>query len=196
MSNLSDQVVDLSEDEARAVARELRRYRDMRSDPAVVDVAMVEARAELSVDPAYAYSQTATEQKLAEVERLTQRLTGQAVDAATPFYQLADRVERDRRIDLGDATVRGPLVEVVDHTGWSLDDQYAQPPADLRRVVEATRAADRAAERPRPNTRDATRRALAERIDKGVRDKHAHDHVVPDHIRRPNAGDDLGGRIR
>ncbi|MBW3069624.1 hypothetical protein GZ998_08935 [Actinomyces sp. 594] len=195
MSSLSDQVVDLNEAEARAVACELRRYSDMQGG-FDIDVAMVEARAELSADPAYAYTHEAYERKLAEVEQQAQRLEDQATDAATPFYQLADDIEQSRQINLGDAVVRGPLVEVIDHAGWSLDDKYAQPPTDMRRVVQATRAADRAAERSRPNGRDATRRALAERIDKSVRDRHAHDHMVSDHSRRPNVGDDLGGRSR
>lgn len=119
-----------------AVVRELLRY--ARARQGVMPCDCSERLAELASDPTFAYASEDVWQ--AEVERETraiQRLQERLSEEASPWLALGAEVDRSGQISLADAGATRLLAEALAHTGWDLEDPHAQPPADIRPVLEA-----------------------------------------------------------
>lgn len=95
-------------------------------------------------DPTYFYASEDVWQAEAEREsRAIEQLQKRESAAAVPWLTLADEVERVGELRFADTGALELVREALFDTGWDIDDAHAQPPDDLRPVMEALAAATR-----------------------------------------------------
>lgn len=138
--NAGDPLLELEPAERDAIAAQVRNYADYR-EAAFGSFDDSETRADLSGDPAYGYDAEAMRRAVAEAEASHQRVEEMNRASIAPFRDLADQIERTGWVDLRDQSTWTLMNEVVDDTGYSVEDQESRPPADIAKVVEATFAA-------------------------------------------------------
>lgn len=126
--------LDLDGQECVALVRELRRAA---GDREAVGFSFAEVYADLSGDPEYAYSPSAQDRYVEAALAAHARYELRGAALAGPFYELAERIERSGRVDLDDPSSRALVVDMLDDTGWQLDEPWAAPPAEMHRVMEA-----------------------------------------------------------
>lgn len=130
-------MLELNESERTALVGELRRYADYREGDLNPAVAEDELRGDLRADPTYAYDSDAMDQAVSKAAERWEQFTQERVSEAAPYRDLADQVEHTGRLDLSTTSTRRDVADVIDNTGWDLSDPGAQPPPEMRRVVEA-----------------------------------------------------------
>lgn len=130
-------VLELDDYEREAVVDLLRAYAAMHEDLGYGVDSGVELRAALANDPTFAYSPEAIERAVANEERRLERLGRASAAYARPFRELGNQVDRNGTLNLSNASTCGRIAETIDYAGWTLHDEYAHPPKELRRVVEA-----------------------------------------------------------
>lgn len=138
-------VLFLDEGERAALIRAWRSYVEARSGYVDPGEHAAEVAADFAGDPTLSADSAAYDAAVAAEEVRFNASQVAAAESVANDWDLGETVARTGRVDLSDPRVLSVTSDIIDYTGWTIDDDFAQPPAEMRRVVAAVAAQRQAA---------------------------------------------------
>lgn len=153
----SQGVLALSPDEARALTEVLNDHANSMTS-LVADLDERETAADLQGDPTIDYDSQEYDDAIDRARASIQRTQDSAGADAAATRDLAEQIRETSTVDLADAATLARVRSALDETGWNLQSPADAPPAEMRRIMEASDAAttaERATTQPQgPSRRD------------------------------------------